>query len=234
MSFIRSNRRRFIDQYAKTKKMWYFSGSTLRLYKVMMPIISNNIRGRALDAGCGNQPFRDAIEEVAASYESLDIEKRVPDVTYTGDLQNASMIPDNSFDSVVCSEVLEHVPDHNKAISELYRMTKKDGVVICTVPHLSGLHEEPYDFFRFTKYGLKFLFEKHGFREVEVIKAGGLVCFLNHLFSLAFIGLFFRLPIVKQFAFYLNSLFAVISVWIDETFDRKGTFALGYIVIARK
>jgi 3-oxoacyl-[acyl-carrier protein] reductase len=78
----------------------------------------------------------------------------------------------NKFDTVLATQVLEHVYDHHAMIKESYRVLRPGGQMILTVPFTWELHEEPYDFFRLTKHGLKELFEEAGF-EIVYIKANG-------------------------------------------------------------
>jgi len=232
---IKQNRQKFIMDNAQTERFWYFSGTTLSLHRVLIPVINKYVKKTVLDAGCGNQPLRKLIEGLADKYDSLDIEKRVNDVTFLGDIQDLSQIVNNNtYDSVICLEVLEHVPEPQKAVCEIYRILKKSGYAICSVPHLSGLHEEPHDFYRFTRHGLSYVFNKAGFQQVKVIKVGGLISFLNHLFSLIFIGITYSLPIIKNLALQSNQLIAGLVVRLDELLDKKGVFANGYVVIAKK
>jgi 2-polyprenyl-3-methyl-5-hydroxy-6-metoxy-1,4-benzoquinol methylase len=109
-------------------------------------------------------PFKDAISKHVSQYDSIDIESRSPSVTFIGDIQNMNMIASDSYDSALCIEVLEHVPNPVKAISEIHRILKYNAKLVCSVPHLSRLHEEPHDYYRYTKYGLSYLFENAGFR----------------------------------------------------------------------
>jgi SAM-dependent methyltransferase len=98
-----------------------------------------------------------------------------------GDAQNMSgVIASGKFDTVLLLDVLEHVPDPAKVLSEIYRVLRPGGTLILSVPHLSRLHEEPYDFYRFTKYGLTHLLEVAAFRQIVVNQCGGIFSFLGH------------------------------------------------------
>ena len=64
---------------------------------------------------------------------------------------------DNSFDLVIMMEVLEHVKEPKKGLSEIYRVLSHNGKLIMSTPFILGIHDEPYDYYRFTKYGLEYL-----------------------------------------------------------------------------
>lgn len=64
----------------------------------------------------------------------------------------------NSWDIVVCMEVLEHVHDPGKAAIEMHRVLKPGGLLILSTRYIFPLHDRPHDFFRFTRYGLEYLF----------------------------------------------------------------------------
>lgn len=82
-------------------------------------------------------------------------------------------LPDESKDSVLSTQMLEHVQYPEKCVQEMYRVLKKGGYAVITVPQWNELHAEPHDYWRYTKYGLVELFERNGFRTVEQHQRGG-------------------------------------------------------------
>ncbi len=82
-------------------------------------------------------------------------------------------VEDEYFDTVLCTAVLQHLEEPDKAIKETNRVLRKGGYAIYTVPLFCHLHEEPRDFYRYTKCGLKYLFEKNGFEIVELKPLSG-------------------------------------------------------------
>jgi SAM-dependent methyltransferase len=123
------------------------------------------ITGRVLDVGCGTKPYQGLFDNVS-QYVGLDIERPrssergAADVLYDG---GQFPFPDNHFDSVLCSQVLEHIFDPPKFLSEIHRVLKPRGVVILTVPFIWDEHETPWDYGRYTSFGLRHLLEAHGF-----------------------------------------------------------------------
>jgi SAM-dependent methyltransferase len=73
-----------------------------------------------------------------------------------------------TFDSVLSTEVLEHVPEPKMILSEAARVLKSGGYLVLSTPQTWGLHEIPYDFYRYTPYGLRYLAEATGFRVITV------------------------------------------------------------------
>lgn len=195
--------------------------------------------GKTLDIGCGNKPYQNLFTNAVSEYIGCDIMQS--DMNVVDVICPATVLPfeNETFDTVFSTQVIEHVEDHRAMLFEASRVLKTGGHAIFTVPFSWELHEEPYDFFRFTKYGLQYLFEKYGF-EIVVIKANGGKwaaigqLFLNTLFSTRKYRTW-RSFIVKQifitckFIWVYNKL----AVWVDKKyFDEQLT--LNYLVVAKK
>jgi SAM-dependent methyltransferase len=107
------------------------------------------------DVGCGEQPFRSLIEQLGGSYTGIDIaQNSVGSVDVVADIASIPL-PAESFDLLVCSEVLEHVSNTTAAFAELARLCKIGGSIILTTPFAYPLHEEPQDFVRLTPYQVR-------------------------------------------------------------------------------
>ncbi len=124
-----------------------------------------------LDVGAGIAPFRELFAH--AHYLTCDWEQSGYDEVV--DIRApASAIPvdDASFDVVLCTEVLEHVPEPRVVLNELRRILRPGGLLLVTVPFVWFLHEEPHDYYRYTVHGLRFLFDGAGFDELEIEPLG--------------------------------------------------------------
>jgi SAM-dependent methyltransferase len=180
-------------------------------------------------------PYKDLFPEQVTQYDTLDVERRVPDVKFTGNVLDMHMIFDRSYDSALCFDVLEHVPDPLKAMLEISRILKPGGTLMLSVPHLSRLHEEPNDFFRFTEFAIQYLLKKAGFTKIEIIPQGGLFSFLGHQWSTIFVCSFWHVPLLKNVVFHLNKWVCVRPcVFLDRILDRKKIFAMAYFAVAKK
>jgi SAM-dependent methyltransferase len=110
------------------------------------------------------------------SYRSLDLNSDAkPDIVGSAE---AIPLPDGSVDSVLCTQMLEHVPHPWKVLSEIFRVLKPGGKVLLTAPQLNELHEEPLDFYRYTKYGLTVLCTEAGFTVLHMDQRGKYHAFL--------------------------------------------------------
>lgn len=135
-----------------------------------------------LDAGSGTAPYREVFADMA--YRTSDWAGSVHDEALNADIVaplHQLPVPDGTFDAVICTQVLEHVPDPLAALTEVRRVLRPGGAVWITVPHVWELHEEPHDYFRYTIYGLLSLLERAGFEAVEVESYGGLFSVLGQL-----------------------------------------------------
>jgi SAM-dependent methyltransferase len=122
-----------------------------------------------LDIGCGLRPYENFFSK--HKYTGIDVEAsgrketdKKPDKYYDG--LNIPY-PDSSFDVAICTEVLEHCIDPDKLLFEIHRILRKDGQLFFTMPFIWGEHETPYDFRRFTSFGLKRKMEEVGFKIIE-------------------------------------------------------------------
>ena len=130
--------------------------------------LGKNIQGKTLDIGCGSKPYEKCF--LSSEYIGLEIHNTINlnikkvDVFYDG-----KKIPfeDNHFDSVVCFQVLEHVFEPDEFLSEIFRVLKPNGKLLLTVPFVWDEHEQPFDFARYSSFGLNHLLKKHHFHILE-------------------------------------------------------------------
>ncbi|MEO1405946.1 MAG: class I SAM-dependent methyltransferase [Pseudomonadota bacterium] len=135
-----------------------------------------------LDAGSGRQQYKPLFTHCA--YEATDFEKvdkQYEPSTYVCDLTNIP-VEDNRFDAVVFTQVMEHLPEPEQALKELFRVTKPGGKMFYTGPLHYHEHEQPYDFYRYTQFGVRYLFEKAGWIVEDLRPLDGfLTTTANHL-----------------------------------------------------
>ncbi len=128
------------------------------------------LMGSLLDVGAGRSRRYQKICTQVTQYTTMDIdEKGGPDVV--GSIE-AMPFPDAHFDSILCTQVLEHVPHPHIAMKEISRVLKSGGYCLLTVPQWNEMHEVPHDYFRYTNFGLQTLFNDNGF-DVEVMDQRG-------------------------------------------------------------
>jgi len=141
------------------------------------------VKGRVLDVGCGEKPFFPLFHDKVLSYTGMDTPSTIHKNHNIEVYGNGAAIPfkGSQFDSVISTSVLEHVKEPQKVMNEMARTLKKGGHLILTTPFLYGLHEQPYDFFRYSKYGLAHIAKKSGFKNVNIIPFGGVMSVMFHL-----------------------------------------------------
>jgi SAM-dependent methyltransferase len=141
---------------------------------------------RVLDAGAGEAPYRELFHH--CDYTTTDWAKSVHPGAGTADvIASLDDLPlvDASFDAVLCTQVLEHVDQPATVLAELHRVLRPGGCLWLTVPLTWPLHEEPFDFFRYTPSGLTALLGRAGFVDVEVAPRNGYFATIAQLLRIA-------------------------------------------------
>lgn len=196
---------------------------------------SKYITGKTLDIGSGEGgrykglfPCSEYLTMDVKAGEGIDIVGRAESVP----------VQDNSIDSIVCTQVLEHLSKPFESVSEMHRILKKGGYLLLTAPQMNELHEEPNDFFRYTKFGLISMFEETGFEIIIYEQRGGFFTTRGQMLIRYLID---RLQLYKKSLFgkILGKAILVYGkfmMWLDtidkSEANRKNT--LGWCFIFRK
>jgi SAM-dependent methyltransferase len=136
--------------------------------------VSGEMTGRLLDVGCGSKPYQPFFPE--ADYVGLDIDtevarkRGVADHFYNGDI---FPFETSSFDSVLCNQVLEHVFNPDDFLNEVNRVLKPSGKLLLTVPFVWDEHEQPYDYARYSSFGVAVFAGKAWLFDCEAREVGG-------------------------------------------------------------
>lgn len=129
------------------------------------------IKGNVLDYGCGTSPYKGLFSDT--NYTGADIKTDNNSKENIIQISNYKVeITDNTFDSVICTEVLEHVPDVYEVFSEIKRVLKPNGILLLTTPFVWPVHAHPYDYRRFTLEGLIKEVEDCKYRIIKSEKTG--------------------------------------------------------------
>lgn len=132
----------------------YFITKKYTRDKLIRFLRAHRTDGYTLDIGCGNQAYKTLFPNSICADIDPD---RHPDVV--ADLHNLKQFASNSFDCVLCTEVLEHCYDPQKASEEMFRVLKPGGILLLSTRFIFPMHDTPHDYYRFTKYGLQHLFQ---------------------------------------------------------------------------
>lgn len=125
--------------------------------------------GRIMDFGAGSSPYRKLFAG-AHDYVTVDVEvsghpewDKKAEIYYDG---HVLPFEDRSFDGIFAAEVFEHVFNLDEILCELHRVLRPGGLLLCSTPFVWDEHDQPWDFARYTSYGLQAIFERHGFELV--------------------------------------------------------------------
>lgn len=127
--------------------------------------VAKYISGRVLDLGAGKGKYKSIIAPKAEKYTAMDI-KPGENVDVVGDIMDLPFA-NESFDTIICTQVLEHIDKPWQAVKEIKAALSKNGICILTAPFLIPSHSDPNDYFRFTYQGLESLFKNEGFEVIE-------------------------------------------------------------------
>jgi SAM-dependent methyltransferase len=199
--------------------------------------VSPHITGDLLDVGCGSKPYRDIFN--VESYRGLDIDSPITrERGVADDLYDGKIFPYSSdaFDSVLCNQVLEHVFNPDEFLQEINRVLKLGGKLLLTVPFVWDEHEQPYDYARYSSFGLRALLERNGFAIRQHNKLGADATILFQLVN----AYFFKVtqPWSKFakliFTATVMAFFNVLGVIAGKCLPDNPDLFLDHVVLAEK
>jgi len=188
--------------------------------------------GKLLDLGCGTVPLYKVYQDKVDQIVCIDWENSFHEnihLDYTADLNDEIPLEMNSMETVLLSDVLEHIANFNNLMSEISRVLKSGGYLILGIPFLYRLHEEPFDFNRFTKYQLKKICEDNGLNVIKIEEWGGPLSVILDIIGKNLPDEFFPKTFQKAAVWLINTK---IGKKIDNRSKEK--FPLGYCLVAKK
>lgn len=145
----------------------------------------DRVKGDVVDLGCGMQPYRGWLGGNARRWTGLDLPQ-----TWSGRARadvfasaGAAPLRDASADCVISTQVIEHMPRPRELFAEARRLLRPGGTLLVSAPQAQWLHEEPHDYWRFTKYGMMELAREAGLETVRVVPLGGALALMGWMIS---------------------------------------------------
>jgi len=213
------------------------------IYKKLRELIlSCNINNseKWLDVGCGTRPYEHLFPQ--GVYFGVDVEEsgrevdlKLPDLFYDG---KTLPFPDASFDGVISTEVLEHVPDQSLLLLEIARVLRPGGSLILSVPFVYEEHEKPFDFFRFTQFGITELLAKANFEVSSIIKDTNAILTIamltNVYISTSLIPKIKIRGVASMFILILCFPVQVLAIVLSKSLPDSGNLYMNIIAKAKK
>jgi SAM-dependent methyltransferase len=194
-------------------------------------------RGNLLDLGCGKVPLYESYREFVTDIVCVDWLNTLHKneyLDYELDLTKALPFPDDRFDTIILSDVLEHISTPEQLWKEMARILSVEGKLMMNVPFYYWLHEEPHDYYRYTEFALRRFVEASGLRLIQLDSIGGAPEVMTDVFAKNIQ----RVP-------KLGRSLAVAAQWFTSAFVRtsfgekvskttSNNFPFGYFLIAEK
>jgi len=194
-------------------------------------------RGRLADLGCGKVPLLAAYREYVTDVICVDWSNSIhpnKHLDVACDLSGPLPLETESIDTIILSDVLEHLSQPASLWKEMARLLTRSGHVIMNVPFYYPIHEAPYDFYRYTEFALRRFAESSGFRVVILVPIGGVPEILaditaKNIQQLRWIG-----PLIAGFIQKTCSLFLKTSPGRKLSERTAKIFPFGYFMVAQK
>ena len=139
------------------------------------------------------------------------------------------------FDSIVTNQVLEHVFNPDEFLSEINRVLKMNGKLLLTVPFVWDEHEQPYDYARYSSFGLKSLLEKHGFEIISHQKSVNDFGVIIQLLNAYFYKITCKIPLLRKVTtLTLCALINVIGIITALLLPKNEDLYLDNVILAKK
>ena len=196
-------------------------------------MISKYAKGRLLDLGCGDVSLYEMYKPLIRKSVCVDWVGSYHDVSHIDfefNLNEPFPLEDNSFDTILLTDVLEHISDPENLWKEMTRVLKVGGKIIIGVPFMHLIHEAPFDYFRYTEYRLKMYCDDNCLEVSELYPYGGaleiIIDILAKLFSFS--------KIISLIHYHLSKI--VQKTFIAKILFRKTAkrYPLGYCLVAEK
>jgi len=208
------------------------------LKEILRIVLPRYCKGKAIDVGAGHAKYSGMIKAYSDSYISVD--DMSSEYEYDNDHFKPDVISDvlhmplndNEFDTVICTEVLEHVEDPFQLFIEIARILKHGGYAIVSSGWMAPYHKEPKDYWRFTIDAYKILCKKSGLEFIEAHRKGGFFTVILYFINRNILLNASKYKTFNKIWARLNRLFEAITEKMDKLVKTEDT--IGHLIVARK
>lgn len=197
------------------------------------PAFHQYAHGLLLDMGCGKVPFYESYRECISENICIDWPSSIHSNAHVDvfcDLSQTLPFAACTFDTILSSDVIEHLPNPELAFSEMSRLLKPNGILLLNTPFLYMLHEVPNDYYRFTRYAIKRLLDTTGLELVRLEEIGGYGAVIADLVSKAMAAL----PLIGIPLASLTQRIGLLAAGVPRSAPALARFPIGYFLVARK
>lgn len=200
--------------------------------KYYQRIINKHTKGFLLDCGCGDVPYYGIYKDSINGSYCIDWEYSPHKQVHVDQFVNLNekLNISQTFDTIILSDVLEHIAEPIQLLSELNKLLNPNGKIIIMVPFMYRLHEEPHDYYRYTEHALRHLLNKSNYSLLEIESYGGIVDVLFDTLNKGFFNTNFR----SKFLNHLYNFISKVGYFSRINNERRYSFPLGYCVVASK
>jgi SAM-dependent methyltransferase len=194
--------------------------------------VRSHVRGKVADVGCGKVPLYDVYRNLASEVICIDWPGSLhvsPHLDIEADLTRGIPLEDASVDTIIATDVIEHLADPAVIWRDFHRVLSRGGKLILGVPFMYFIHEEPHDHFRYTRFRLERYCQEAGLTLLELEEYGGPIAVMLDLVGK-------NLPTRPAGVLFQSFARSLIRIPAVRKLDRMraARFPLGYCLVARK
>lgn len=199
--------------------------------------LQHHAKGYLLDLGCGKVPLFHAYKNYISDnccVDWINTQHKNEYIDLEHDLTKPLPFQDGEFDTIILSDVLEHLPQPENLFREMSRVLSCNGKIIMNVPFYYMIHEQPHDYYRYTEFALRRFVEISGLKLIQFESLGGVPEIITDIFAKTIL----HVPKVGRFlsslAQYMTASFIKTRIGQKISDGTKNIFPLGYFLVAQK
>lgn len=214
------------------------------VYKISDYFLKKNkhlITGTVVDLGCGDAPFKSFFLQFANRYIGVDWAESLHHIKadVISDLNKSISLENEIADTVISLSVIEHLAEPQIFLEEAHRILKTGGNLILQAPWQWHIHEEPFDYFRYSPYGLKNMLKKAGFKDIEIEPQAGVFTTLSVKLNYFLVRSIYKRNMFIKYSFALLflpiwTLTQILAIFLDKLDDNWESDTIGFMVTAKK